>query len=1153
MPRCVILTSALLTAAILATTPTPATAQDRNQSDDAANPEQETLPLEPTRRLTMTTSEASWMSVDISPDGSRLVFDLLGDLYTLPIQGGTATPLTQGMAFDQQPRFSPDGERVVFVSDRSGGENVWIIDVDMADTVQLTRGDDNSYQSPEWTPDGDYVVVSSDAGPGPEKLRMYHVDGGSGVALADEPTPMRMTGAAFGGDDRYIWFARRNGSWQYNSGMAEYQLAVYDRDTGEIAGRTSRYGGAFRPTLSPDGNWLVYGTRHVAETALRIRNLRTGEEEWLAYPVQRDEQESRGSRDVLPGLTFTPDSEAIIVSYGGGLWRVPVDGSEPTEIPFTVDVDLPMGPEVDFSYPVEDSPTFIAKQIRDAVPSPAGDRVAFGVMGDLYVMDFPDGAPRQLTALDGHEGQPAWSPDGRWIAFASWDGEEGGHIYKARSDGSGDAQRLTSEPGYYSETVFSPDGARVVAMRGERRAYEEQLTRGLTAGNRDLVWVPAEGGAAGGGSAGGAPATVVTPVDGFGGPHFVSGSDRIYVSGREGLLSMRWDGTDRKGHVQVRGQGQGEGPGPSASEIWMAPVGDQALAQVGNNLYVVTVPRVGGDVPTVSVANPERAAFPAQRLTDIGAQFPAWSGDGRKVHWTIGNAHFVYDLDAAEAFADSVEAALEAEDAADANAAEDEEEAEAADAEDADAEDEDEAEYHPLERRIEIAFDRDIPESTYVLSGARLITMRGAGAGGDGDGDVTEEVIENGDIVIQGNRIVGIGAQGSVTIPNGAEVIDVSGRTIVPGFVDTHAHLRVQVDLHRSQMWSYAANLAYGVTTSRDPQTGTTDVLSYEDYVRAGRSLGPRIYSTGPGVFSGENISSLDEARDVLRRYSDYYDTKTIKMYGAGNREVRQWIIQAARELELMPTTEGSLDLALNMTMGQDGYSGMEHNMPGFPLYDDVVQLVARSTMAYTPTIVVTYGGPWAENWFYNNENPFEDGKLRRFTPFEEVQQKTLRRPGPTSPGGSNGWFHPEVHTFDRVAAFARDVLRAGGRVGVGSHGQLQGLGYHWELWLVHSGGMTEHEALRVATIVGAESLGLDDDLGSLEVGKLADLVVLEGNPLDDIRNTNTIEHVMMNGRLYNGDTLDEVYPRQRTAGPFYWQQPVDPDVRAGVRGSGGN
>ncbi len=285
----------------------------------------------------------------------------------------------------------------------------------------------------------------------------------------------------------------------------------------------------------------------------------------------------------------------------------------------------------------------------------------------------------------------------------------------------------------------------------------------------------------------------------------------------------------------------------------------------------------------------------------------------------------------------------------------------------------------------------------------------------------------------------------------------------------------------------------------------------------------------------------------MLKRYSNYYDTKTIKMYAAGNREQRQWIIDAARELELMPTTEGGLDLKVNLTMAIDGYSGTEHNLPGVPLYDDVVQLVAQSGMATTPTLLVTYGGPWGENYFYATEDVLDDQKLRTFTPFEEIQRKALRRPRP-GPGPS-GWFHESQFIFSEISDFIDDVVEAGGRAGVGSHGQLQGLGYHWELWLVGSSSdMTEHEALAIATRIGAEALGLDLDLGSVEPGKLADLVILDGNPLQDLRNTNTVDQVMKDGRLYDGDSLDEIWPRQREAGPFYWQSDAQPTPRAGIR-----
>lgn len=1047
------------------------------------------LTLPTPRPLRFTTDEGTWISVDVSPDGRTLLFDLLGDLYRMPIEGGKARQITSGAGFDAMPRFSPDGRSIVFVSDRSGASNVWIADTAGQNLRQITRteGYQYDYVSPRWTLDGRAILVAHNSGPArtPPFIRLpsaydlylFPLSGGSGQRLTGgAPSAGTVEAARGASGSSYLGaaFADSTRIWYSTSGT-NAQLFTLDLRTNESIRRTNLRGGAVRPVLSPDGRWLVYGTRRGDGTALRLRDLTTGDERWLVLDAQRDQMSSRATRDLMPGMAFTPDSRSLIAAYHGKLQRIAVPTGEVSTIPFSADVDQQIAASSQFQYAFNDS-TVEVRQIRVPRLSPDGKRVAFIALDRLWVADLPaaGGAiadARRLTTGTVSEYAPAWTPDGRAIAYSTWDDSTGGHIYRVPAQG-GPSTRLTTVPAFYEKLVYSPDGSKlffVTMSRADRFEASELGFSEPSAASADLRWMPA---------AGGAPTTVrridylsrlVPPY--YGVPHFGPEADRIvlYENSDNGLYSMRFDGTDRRLLAradQIPWNASGTEP---AEDIVLSPGGRHLALLGGQQVFVADVSPVGA-APTFSLRGKGSGPLPIKRLTDIAGNYLSWSADGTRMVHALGASLFLTDVSNLDAPARRLD--------------------------------------------IRITVPKDRPTGVAVLRGARIITMRG------------DEVIENGDLLVRGNRIAAVGPQGSFAIPAGAHVVDVTGKTIVPGYVDTHAHMfGMGWGLHRTESWQYYANLAYGVTTTRDPQTGALDVLDYSDRVESGDMIGPRIFSTGRGFFVNETFNTLDDVRNVLRRNSDYFKTETIKAYALGDRRRRQWVAQVSQELRLSPTNEGDADFTVQLTRMLDGYAGEEHTFPVFPLFKDVVQLAAQSQTTYTPVLMIAYGTGGVQEYFTSRYDIRGEAKVRRFWPQAYLEQRAA----------SSQWRPDELYGFKTMARDAAAITRAGGRVAVGSHGNMQGIGYHFEMWGLAMGGMTPLEVLRSATVVGAQAIGHLADLGSLEPGKLADLQVLDGNPLADIRQTNTIRLIMKNGRIYQSDSLDEVWPRQRPLPTTQW------------------
>jgi Tol biopolymer transport system component/imidazolonepropionase-like amidohydrolase len=1024
----------------------------------------------PSSDIEFETTEGTWMAVDVSPDGKWIIFDLLGDIYLMPSTGGDANLLTGGPAYDVQPRFSPDGRKIAFTSDRDGIDNLWIMDIDGKNLKQITKEKERQVNNPVWTPDGMYLVgrkhYRNTRSLGAGEMWLYHIGGGSGLQLTKRRNWQQDAGEpCVSPDGRYLLYSEDvtgSGSFEYNKDPygVNYAIQRLDRTTGKTEQYIRGAGGSARPQVSPDGKTIAFVRRVRLNTVLYLYDTESGKETPLYDMLDHDQQEAWAIFGVYPGFSWTPDGKNLVIWAKGKIWKINVQTKQASEIPFKAKVKQIITEAVRF--PQEVAPEkFDLKMLRWVTVSPDQKSVIYASLGKLWIRPLPSGTPKRLTKDEKNfEMFPSFSPDGKWITYSTWSDVEMGAIWKIQSDGKNQVE-LTAAKGTYEEPSFSRDGKKIVY----RKSGGDGLRGELYSKEQGIYWISAEG----------SKPSLITEEGSR--PMFNKNGDRIFLLTGEGektaLVSIGMNGEQRRVHLLSENADQII---PSPDEEWVALVERY-------NAYIGVFPKTG---QAVSIG-PATSDYPLKKVTRDAGTYLNWSQDSKRLFWSLGPELFTRDLSNTFTFVPGAK---------------------------------DSVQEKPDTTGLNIAFqaNTDNPTGSVALVGATVITMKG------------DEVIPNATVVIDRNRIKSVGPSASAQIPPGTTVVDVSGKTIMPGIIDVHAHGNFEGWTPQTN-WRFYASLAYGVTTMHDPSATTDAVFYNSEMIKAGLMVAPRLYSTGTVLYGAEGsikavIDNFEDAMSHLRRMKAV-GAFSVKSYNQPRRDQRQEIIEAARSLKMMVVPEGGSTFFWNMTMVLDGHTGVEHNLPVVPLYNDVIQVIAKSKTGLTPTLIVHYGGLFGENYWYQNTRVWENERLLTYTPRDVIDSRSRRRI----------MANDDDYSYIQTSKTLKSVLDAGGKVQLGAHGQLQGLGPHWELWMLQQGGMTPMQALHCATINGASYLGLDKDLGSLESGKLADLVVMDKNPLENVRNSNSVRYVMMNGRLFDASTMDQIGNHPQKRGRFYWEE----------------
>jgi imidazolonepropionase-like amidohydrolase/Tol biopolymer transport system component len=1024
-------------------------------------------------------TEGTWMNIDVSPDGKKIVFDMLGDIYLMSINGGKVTALTQDIAWQMQPTFSPDGKLIAFTSDQGGGDNIWVMNTDGSGQTAVTNETFRLLNSPAWSPDGEFLVArkhfTGGRSLGAGEVWMYHKSGGSGVQLTKKPNQQKDLGEpAFSPDGKYIYFSQDTTPgaifhYSKDSVGGIYQIKRFERETGEIEVMLRGLGGAIRPTPSPDGRTLAYISRDDFQSSIFLYDLASGKKQKLYGKLDRDMQETWAIHGVYPTMEWTPDNKHLVFWAGGKIRKINVKTGKDKDISFEIETTKKIQKALRFQQ-VVDADKFDVKMLRWAQISPDGKKVVFEALGKLYQRALPNGKPKRLTRQKSEfELFPSFSRDGKKIVYTTWNDKTQGSV-KVVSSRGGKGKAITKDKGKFVEPVFAPNGKHIVY----RKISGGRITDPSWDVETGVYRIATKGGKA-------------EKISNSGNqPQFGSRNDVVYAMGYSGESpSFFAIDIDKKKQRQLY-------TASHATEFRISPDGQYLAWAERFKVFVTPFVERGNAIHIGPTAN----QMPVKKLSQKAGESISWTADSQRLYWSLGpelyQAALKGKFDIQMSDTDTIKTSDSEPDSSTSKRAA--------------------AEENKSIKPINIGFQYPMakPKQVIALTGARIITMEG------------EQVIESGTLIVTDNKITAIGAD--VEIPEDAKVVDLKGKTIIPGLVDVHAHgSQGNNEIIPQQNWLNYAALTFGVTTFHDPSNDTTEFFAASELQKSGRILAPRLYSTGtilyganaPGYTS--HVDSLDDAKFHLERLKKV-GAFSVKSYNQPRRNQRQQVVQAGRELEMMVVPEGGSLLQHNLTMIIDGHTGVEHSIPVAEIYQDIEQLWSQSKTGYTPTLGVGYGGIWGEKYWYDKTDVWAHPRLSKYVPENILRPVSMRRDKAPD------------HHYNHIsnAKVAAKLRNKGVLVNLGAHGQREGLAAHWEIWMFHQGGMTPHQALKAATLDSAAYVGLDQSIGSIKVGKLADLAIIDGNPLEDIRVSDKVSHVMINGRLLDADTMNDVFGKQK-------------------------